>query len=98
MASANSYLVGMLVNLKAVFTDSDGNPVDPDTVVCKVRVPTVSDLALLTIIKDSVGVYQSNYSLVDAIPGTYLYRWEGTGTVQAAGEGSFRVVKSKVIL
>ena len=89
----NIYLDGNLVVLKASFTDQTGDPADPDTVVCKVKRPSgVIDLP--AVIKDSVGNYQAQYSLTGLAAGSYAYRWDGTGAVQASGVGSFNVSNS----
>ena len=96
MASANSYLVGNLVNITAIFTDGTGTLVDPDTVVLEVLTPA-SVLVQPTVVRDSVGAYHAAYSLIGLSAGTYRYRWTSTGGAQAAAEGSFKVTKSAVL-
>jgi hypothetical protein len=39
------------------------------------------------IVKDSVGVYHADITVAE--PGLHYFRWEGTGAVVAAAEGTF---------
>ncbi len=39
------------------------------------------------IVKDAVGLYRADITVVE--PGLHYYRWEGTGAVVAAEEGTF---------
>lgn len=39
------------------------------------------------VVKDAVGLYHADITVVE--PGLHYYRWEGTGAVVAAEEGTF---------
>ena len=93
MPNFNTYLDGNLVVLRATFTDVNGNPVDPDAVVCKLKLPS-SAVIELQVARSDTGKYEVQYSLVGLDAGTYIYRWEGNGRVQAASWGQFCVVKT----
>lgn len=96
--AVNAYALGALVGLKAIFTDADGNLVDPDTVTIKYRPP---GLAVVTV------VYGTDAALVKLSTGTYRVRvdtsvahgiWRAgvrsTGNGQAAFEIQFTVLPS----
>ncbi len=87
---ANVYDVGDKVRLTNTFTDTDGNAADPTAIAAAVKDPegttTQFDYAG-TITKSSTGVYYIDVTIDDE--GTWSYRWEGTGAVVAAVEGTF---------
>lgn len=87
---AGYYAINQLVHLTAAFTVS-GVATDPTTVVCKTTDPTGVKTSPAAV-KDSTGNY--HYDLAAAIPGRYYYRFEGTGTCQAASEAFFDVASS----
>lgn len=94
--AGNVYNIGDLVILSAAFTDRNGAPGDPDVVSLKVKCQ--KGIAVeFTPTRDAVGLYSYRYSLAGASPGRYSYRFEGVGTVQAAGEGQFQVARSLVL-
>lgn len=85
---------GQLVRVSAEFQNpSTGADVDPTTVKFDWRVGTGTVTTYTyptTIVKDSVGNYHVD---IDASTvGTYYWRFYGTGSNQAADEGSFEVV------
>ncbi len=89
-----SYDKGDLVVLTAVFTDRNGAAIDPATVTFKIRDPSgaVTTYVFGTdaeLVKDSVGNYHVDVS--PSVNGDYLYRYESTGTGQAAEEGKFQI-------
>ena len=85
----NTYRVGALVLLSAVFTVAS-TATDPTSVTGKIILPdgTEDDLTIAT--KDSVGHYHADYSPL--VAGEYLYEIVGTGTCQAAATGQFQVL------
>lgn len=94
------YELGSIVRVTVDFTNSLGAPADPTVVTCSVKDPTggtTTDYVFGTdpeVIKDSIGSYHMD---VDADGyGLWSYRWAGTGSVQAAGEDSFRILRSRV--
>lgn len=92
----NAYDRGDLVRLTATFTDTAGVATDPTTVTCRVRSPagttTVDTYSPGSITKDSTGVYHLDVNASES--GQWWYRWEGTGAVQQADEGTFSVEAS----
>lgn len=93
---ANTYQSGSSIVLTGTFKNPSAVLTDPTVVVCKVRTPGRT-LATPTPINTSTGVWAATYSLLDADHGTYHYRFEGTGAIQAAAEGSFIVAESNVL-
>lgn len=85
-----SYAAGQLVRLSVSFTVA-GVATDPTTVACKVKTPdgleTSYTLAGGQVVKDSVGAYHFDFAVAQA--GWHYYGFTGTGTVQAASEGTF---------
>ena len=91
----NSYDKGDLVRLTATFTNSAGVATDPTTVTCRVKSPTTTTVYTYnpgTVLKDSTGVYHLDVSA--SAVGQWYYRWEGTGAVEQADEGTFVVEAS----
>lgn len=93
---ANTYDVGDLIRVSAAFT-SGGDAIDPTTVTAKVKAPTGTITTLVYgvdggLVKDSAGNYHTDISAAEV--GTYAYRFQSTGTGQAAAEGAFRVRES----
>ena len=87
----NTYDVGDLVQITAVFTDSTGAKADPTAVVFKYRAYGLSvTVGLAT--RSSLGVYTATVPCPTI--GQYAYRFEGTGAVTAAAEGIFVVSTS----
>ena len=88
------YDVGDSSVLTATFTVS-GTNTDPTTVTLYVNDPSgnVSTYTYsgATITKSATGIYTKTIDLDEA--GTWLYRWETTGTAKAAEEGSLSVQK-----
>lgn len=95
--SGNTYDVGDTVRVQGVFKNSSDVVVDPGTVTFKLKSPggTVTTYVYGTdaqVVKTGTGTYY-----VDALPtleGRYSYRWAGTVTNVAAGEGYFIVRES----
>jgi len=88
------YEKGDLVRCSAAFTDADGNYLDPTAVLFRFKKPdgtttTYTYGADAELVKDAVGRYHVD---VDAdAEGVWAYRFESTGTGQAAGEEAFTV-------
>ena len=91
------YDKGQLVRVAGRFQNASAAYVDPATVRFKYKNPsgTITTLTYLTdaaLVKDATGEYHVD---VDAsVSGTWHYRWESTGTNQAADEGKFEVAES----
>lgn len=89
---------GAVVRVSAAFADADGQPVDPNTVQLEYRVGS-GDVTRWVhgtdseLVKDDVGEYHAD--IPAATPGRYYWRWESTGTGQAAEEGEFEVAQSR---
>lgn len=94
---AQVYDIGDRVRVTAEFRSLTGTLTDPTTIVFKLRSPrgTVTQLEYgvdTALVRESVGRYYSDVDL--NLPGTWCYRWAGTGAVQAAEEGTIVVEKS----
>lgn len=90
------YDLGDAVTCQATFKKS-GVVLDPSTVAFKVKDPAgnvtvYSYPADPQLVKDSTGVYHVDVNA--NLEGTWFYRFESTGTGQAAEERSFAVRKS----
>lgn len=93
---AEVFDIGDTVRLKVDFTVIDeetGQKVltDPTTVVCKVYSPTG-----VTTTPSYVRLSQGKFKVEFIVnqPGTWYFRWEGTGAVQATEPGEFYVRKA----
>lgn len=89
-----NYPVGDVVRVSATFT-LNSSATDPTTITLRVKSLSTSGPGLnvyvygsSSIVRDSAGSY--HYDVVTSASGTYYYRWEGTGTVIAAAEGTFQ--------
>lgn len=88
----NVYDVGDLVRVEGEFRNLAGALTDPTAVVCKYQDPSGNETTVTyptSIVKVATGVYYLDISIDEA--GTWYYRWNGTGDVQAAGEHEFTV-------
>lgn len=83
---ASRYDVGDTIRLQARFTDTGGNPIDPDSVTIMVRHPDESESSL-PLEHPSSGVYYSDFTITDS--GTYRWRVFSTGSLAMAGESVF---------
>ena len=90
--SATEYDVGDRVTIQATFTDENSVLTDPDTVQLEIKNPA-GTVTTPSVSNPSTGVYEGSV-LFDA-DGLWWYRWEGTGTVDAAEEGSMSVRESQ---
>ena len=81
---STSYPVGNGVRLTATFTNLAGMVGDPTTVLFKSKSPhgTIVQSAPT---RAATGIYYID--LVLSMPGTWAYRWEGTGAIVAALDG-----------
>lgn len=84
----DTYVVGQEIELLVSFTDDDGNPVDPDTVVCYVQTPDLAAPSQVEpVIRDSAGSYSAAYTVEQN--GLHSYRFLGEGAHPSPAEGSF---------
>jgi hypothetical protein len=97
----DKYNKGTLVRCSAHFTDIDGDDADPTTVVFKFKGPDDEEVTTYTypddneiVVKDSVGHYHSD--VLGDYKGDWVYYFQGTGAVQIADEGSFRIVEGRL--
>jgi hypothetical protein len=91
MNATNEYDVGDMVRVEVTFRDVDGLEADPTLVVLRVLNPQTEEEVLPTVAHPSQGVYYGDVSA--DVWGTWHYRFEGTGAIQAADEGAFYVRK-----
>jgi hypothetical protein len=96
---ASTYDKGDLLRLTGTFTNASGTATDPTTITLKIKAPGTAlatyTYALSQVTKSSTGVYYKDISL--ATVGRWFYRWEGTGTVEAAVEGWFEVREARAV-
>lgn len=85
------YDIGDRVTLTANFTDA-GSPVQPTTVTCTVKAP--SGMTTSSSVTNTSGTYSAEVEPDEQ--GAWYYRFAGTGTYVAAGEGTFRVRRRRV--
>ena len=94
--AVNTYDKGDAVRLKGTFTVSSVNT-DPTTIILKVKDSdgTISTYTYAggTITRSATGIYYKDVTVSN--DGLWYYRFEGTGAVIAAGEGSFEVRRSE---
>lgn len=88
----NSYDVGDLVRISAVFKNVNLSLVDPSSVVVLINQPNGTTYSKqygtdADVVKDSTGNYYIDYYIQQA--GLYSYKFSGTGAVTASGVGSF---------
>lgn len=93
MSSQGPYDTGDLVRLSVAFTVSAA-ATDPTIVRVKYINPSGTQMTKIygtdvEVVKDSTGNFHIDIS--PTIAGVWRYRWEGTGTAQAAGEAAFEV-------
>ena len=84
--------VGDLIRLFATFTNYDKEPIDPTTIIVKVKQPSGSILPYEgynpgPIVRTSLGNFYLDVSVIES--GTWYYRWEATGEGQCAAERNF---------
>lgn len=89
----NTYDVGDLIRCSGAFTDADSAVLDPTAVLFKFKNPAETTTTYTygtdaELVKDSVGNYHVDIDTNAA--GIWHYRFESTGTGQAAGENYYR--------
>jgi hypothetical protein len=99
LGEGQSYVRGALIRVAGVFTNAAGSPTDPTVVRFKWKSPAGAVTTYVyptdgALVKDSVGNYHVDIDTTSA-EGRYYYRFESTGTGQAADEGNFTVVHSQ---
>jgi hypothetical protein len=93
--------LGNTVVLTATFRDLDGRLMDPDTVRCRV-VRRIDDAEVSTYVhgtddeltRKALGIFQLR--IVPDEPGAWIYRFEGSGVIECAQEGTFNISKSLI--
>lgn len=96
---ANSYTEGATVRVSVTFTVG-GAATDPTTVTLRVLAPGGSSANVYTygdsqVTKSATGAFYKD--IVASTPGTYTYRWEGTGAAAGVDEDTFIVVESAIV-
>lgn len=86
------YQIGDAARCIATFTDDDGAAVDPATVTFRWTTPAgVSDSYVYgtdaEVVRDATGLFHVDLPVTER--GLWLYRWESSGTAQAAEKGEF---------
>jgi hypothetical protein len=91
--SVGRYDIGDDVVLRATFKDLDGVLTSPFAVACRVMDPA-GTVTTVTASEASAGVWEATFA--PTVHGGHWYRFEGTGTVRAAGEQAFIVSAQRV--
>lgn len=86
-----TFFIEQQIKVTGTFRDVEGHLVDP-TVTAFLRDPH-GNSASMSVSRDSQGVY--SFYFVPPRSGQYWYRWESTGIVRAAYEGSVDIAPSK---
>ena len=89
-----NYTQGDVVRVSVVFAASNGVFADPTTIVVRYKTPTGTTTAWTygvnsEVVKDAVGKYRADISVTAG--GIWNFRWEGTGVLQGAAQGTFEV-------
>ena len=92
-----AYDIKDIVRVTAYFS-IDGVATDPTGPTCKYKDPSASIVSKThpgdaEVVKDATGRYHLDITIDEA--GTWYYNWSGTGTAQAAEEGSFDVAETE---
>lgn len=91
-----SYTIGDTARVSGAFDALDGTATDPTTVTCMIRTPAGVETSYAygasAVVRDSAGRYHYDVALTAA--GRWIYRWKGTGSLVAAGEGFVDVARS----
>lgn len=87
--NSEPYIVGQEIELKTVFTNDDGDLIDPTAVVCKVLQPD-GTIVTPTVTHPASGTYVADFTPEQI--GLHEYRFAGTnvgGDPISAGEKAF---------
>lgn len=84
--------IGDKIKLTGTLTDVSGTPITDATVVFRVITPDNTEIAAALATLEGSGVYTGIVSITQS--GTWKYRFEATGTAEAAEESAFTVKKS----
>lgn len=87
---SDPYVLGNIIRLSCSFTNEEGEPADPTTVVAVVQPPKGADIEIPGV-RTSEGEYYCYYK--PARGGSYIYRFYATGDLTAAVKGKFKVEK-----
>lgn len=88
----NRYEVGDRVRITGTFTDTAGSPANPSTVVVYVLKRDGATWTYSAPTNPATGTWYADHDVTQE--GTYDYRVVGTGSIIAAGEGTFKVEDS----
>lgn len=96
MPSNTAFIVGEVALIETTIKDATLALVDPAVLQLKIKdgAGVVTTIAMgAGIVKDAVGTYHAEVPL--PVPGTWHYRWFGTGANAGANEGQFSVKKGE---
>ncbi len=92
-----TYDVGDEIELKSTFKNNSKVLTDPTTTTLLLKVPDTAGTETShafgvdpDVLNPSTGLFTYKYTVTN-LPGTYSYRWNGTGDVQQSGEQQFLV-------
>jgi hypothetical protein len=88
---AEDFIAGDVAVIEASFTNSDGEPGDPTDVMLRVEAPDGEPEEIETT-HPGVGSFRAEVPL--PVGGTWRWRIEGSGDVETAKQGYFKVKRS----
>ena len=93
----NTYDVGDMITLSALFKNALGAAADPTDVSLKIKTPdgTTTTIAEISLANSAVGTWTYNYTITQE--GKHFYRFTGTGAVVSAEENLFMVRESSIL-
>lgn len=97
-STVSTHDYGDLVRCRASFASGEGEAIDPTTVTFKAIKPDRSTITLVygtdsALMRESDGIYYTDLNADQT--GVWYYRFESTGTGQAAEEFRFKVARSE---
>lgn len=96
----NEYDVGDRPRIYGSFKNENGAPTDPTGLTLKYKVGTSTAVSKVygtdvEVVKHTTGEFYLDLDITSAMNGQLIkYRWEATGAVTGADEGSFRIRQS----
>ena len=94
---SNTYEIDTEVEFGATFTvEGTGVPIDPTTVVLFVKSPDGVTSTYTGLTRTGVGVYAFDLTLDQS--GTYVYKWQGKGSVEVTSPDTYLRVNKTVMV
>jgi hypothetical protein len=95
MPAIESFVVGEKIQFDADLATLAGAPINGTVTLTILRPDRVTE-DTPSVSTDATGSYIATYSTIGKQPGIYRYRWESTGSTEAAKQGKFELLVSAV--